>query len=191
MGFIRVKTVKIRASLLAILTVCLVHQVAEATVALTIGTLALTAAQTTALAGLGALVAAKGVALGVLAANAGRNRSRSRYSRYRGKRSYEKQDELDELLEEELISVDVLAALEPEHCFKRVFCSAATGSLNNPSLEKTLNLVIEAMEVDPANPNTNKFREAALFGATRRSIEKCEFHYSCPLNMDTLTNIFA
>merc|ERR1711915_166044 len=188
MGFIRVKTVKIRASLLAILTVCLVHQVAEATVALTIGTLALTAAQTTALAGLGALVAAKGVALGFLAGRAKSSRSRSRY---RGKRSFEKQGELDELLEEELISVDVLAALGPDQCFKRVFCSAATGSLNNPSLEKTLNLVVEAMEVDPANPNTNKFREAALFGATRRSIEKCEFHYSCPLNMDTLTNIFA
>merc|ERR1712168_197339 len=171
MGHSRESTAKMRASHFVFGAVCLVYyfiSTTEATVALTVGALALTAAQTTALVGLGALVAAKKVGIGYLAGRAAaRSGSRSRYSRHRGRRReddiYNKQEELSVLLDEEVATVDRLAALEPDQCFKRVFCSAATGSLNNPALEKTLNLVVEAIEVDPINVNTNKFSQAALF----------------------------
>jgi len=171
--------------------------VAEATIGLTIGAgasaLVLTAGQVTALAGFGLLAGAKGLLLGALLnRRGGSSRSRSRSRHYRGKRqAIENFDEVAEVEEEEkLISIEMMAAMEPENCFKRLFCSAATGYLKNPKLENTLNLVKEAMVIEPFSIYTQKYRQAAYFGESRQSIAKCEHHYQCSLSMEQLNQIF-
>ena len=101
----------------ALILLLQVHQ-DEATFPLTIGALTLTAGQVTALAGLGALAKLSGVVGGILlsrAANGGGRR------RYRGRRSAEVED-----IEMEA-TLNMLTAIEPEQCFKRVICATQTG----------------------------------------------------------------
>jgi len=175
-----------RVAVLCLLSVCLVYHVTEATIALTVGGLALTAAQTTALVGVGSLLAAKGLLIGGLLARRGRRRSHSRgrsYGRrYRGRR--ESQDQ-----QEQEMTVEVLAKLEPKDCFKRIMCAAATGRLGSHELRSSLEVLNEALVVDPAHPATSKYRAAAVYGL-QRSITKCEFKYECDLSMDELSSIF-
>ncbi|XP_023323560.1 uncharacterized protein LOC111697700 [Eurytemora carolleeae] len=87
-------------------------------------------------------------------------------------------------------TIDTIAALEPEDCFKRVFCSAATGRFKNEGLKKTLNIVYQAILIDPSNINTENYKQAAIFGASRRDIEKCEYKYACALSMDKLELLY-
>jgi len=164
--------------------------VAEATIGLTIGALTLTAAQVTALAGFGLLAGAKGLLLGSLLGRGARN---SRRSRHRGRRQAVGEEDFDavEEVEEKVMNIEMLAALEPENCFKRLFCSAATGQLGNKGLEQSLNIVQEAMVLEPRSPYTQKYRQAAYFGASRQDIAKCEHHYQCSISMDLLKQIFA
>jgi len=137
--------------------------------------------------GLSALAFAKGALIGGLL---GRGSGRRR--RDLDAQNYHKlvNDELYELTDEE-VTVDVIADLETEQCFKRLFCSAATGRLENPALEKTLGLADKAIRRQPFHPLSNKYREAVVYGATRKSIEKCEFHYPCSLSMDQAKQIFS
>ena len=97
-----------------------VHQEA-ATVALTVGTLALTAPQVTALAGLAVLTKLSGVVGGVLLSRALSSRGGRRSHRRYGKRSAQAEDlELD-------VALNMLSEVEPEHCYKRIICAAGTG----------------------------------------------------------------
>eukprot|EP00088_Acartia_fossae_P045136 TRINITY_DN4834_c0_g1_i1.p1 TRINITY_DN4834_c0_g1~~TRINITY_DN4834_c0_g1_i1.p1 ORF type:complete len:177 (+),score=47.50 TRINITY_DN4834_c0_g1_i1:15-545(+) len=173
-----------RTSFLLLGAACLVYHVAEATIAITVGALTLTAAQTTAIAGVAALAAAKGLLLGALLSRRG---SSSRRSHYRGRRGLAAEEEVEGA---KLLTIEMVAALEPEHCFKRLFCAAATGRLNNPELEQTLNLVKDAMVVEPYSPYTSKYTQAALFGASRKDIAKCEHHFQCSASMDLLASVF-
>jgi len=110
----------------------------------------------------------------------------------RRKRDLDKLTDLAyEQLAENSITVDMIAALETEQCFKRVFCSAATGSLKHRTLEDTLPLVEKAMRLAPINPVSIKYNEAVQFGASRRSIEKCESEYPCSFSMDQAKRFFA
>ena len=106
----------------ALILLLQVHQ-DTATIALTIGTVALTASQVTALAGFGVLAKLSGVAAGLLisrAASAG-GRRQSSYRHYRGKRSAQLEEvELEATL-------DMLTQMEPEHCYKRIICATQTG----------------------------------------------------------------
>merc|ERR1712098_930332 len=139
------------------------------------GHVALTAAQTTSLVALGALIGAKGLLLGALLA-----------SRRRGKGDVSELEKVDGAL----LNIEMVAALEPEECFKMVFCSAATGRLNNAELESSLQVVRDAMLLEPQSPYTQKYRAAAYFGASRQDIGKCEHHYKCSLPVHLLQEIF-
>merc|ERR1719336_151708 len=186
-----------KLSLLVVLACCLVYHVTEATVAITVGATALTA---TAL-----LIKDKVVILGALLASRGRRNqmrtSRMRYrkpARYsthmrRGRREAEDEEERVAEIEDmnaRLLNIEMVAAMEPEDCFKMIFCSAATGRLENAELESTLNLVRRAMVLEPTSPFTEKYRAAAYFGASRQEVEKCEHHYQCSLPVHMLKEIF-
>jgi len=158
--------------------------VTEATVAITVGATALTAAQVTALAATALLIKAKVVILGALLASRGRRR---------GRREAEDEEERVAEIEDmnaKLLNIEMVAAMEPEDCFKMIFCSAATGRLENAELESTLNLVRQAMVLEPTSPFTEKYRAAAYFGASRQEVEKCEHHYQCSLPVHMLKEIF-
>ena len=105
----------------ALILLLQVHQ-DEATFPITIGALALTAGQVTALAGLGVLAKLSGVVGGILlsraASNSGGYRGRGYY---RGKRSAEVEElQID-------VTLNMLTETEPEQCFKRIICAAQTG----------------------------------------------------------------
>ena len=101
------------------------------TVAIAIPALALTAAQTTALAsvaalGIGAKLAGIGIGAGVAGLGAALlSGSSRRSSRRRGKRYAE---------EEEDLSLETFANLEVEDCYKRVICIDIIGWVENPPL---------------------------------------------------------
>ena len=104
---------------IALILLLQVHQ-DEATFPITIGALALTAGQVTALAGLGVLAKLSGVVGGILLSRAASNRGGYRgRSYYRGKRSAE-QLEID-------VTLNMLTETEPEQCFQRIICAAQTG----------------------------------------------------------------
>ena len=48
----------------------------------------------------------------------------------------ERVQEIEEV--EAKVTIELLAAMEPENCFKRLFCSAATGLLQEIDLSDTL-----------------------------------------------------
>ena len=160
------------------------------TVAITVGAVALTAAQTTALAavaalGIGAKLAGIGIGAGVaglgaaLLSQAGSSR---RSSRRRGKRYAE---------EEEVPSIETFANLEVEDCYKRVICAASTGEVENPQVQNVLALFnpVQLMQA-PLSQKAMKFVEAARYGQVRRSVAKCEHRYTCSLGMDILQDLF-
>ena len=107
----------------ALILLLQVHQ-DEATFPITIGALALTSGQVTALAGLGVLAKLSGVVGGILlsrAASGSSRQSRYRGRRYRGKRSAEVEElQID-------VTLNMLTETEPEQCFKRIICAAQTG----------------------------------------------------------------
>merc|ERR1719347_1016100 len=159
------------------------------TVAITIGALALTATQTTALAsvaalGIGAKLAGIGIGAGVAGLGAALlSGSSRRSSRRRGKRYAEE--------EEEVPSLETFADLEVEDCYKRVICSASTGQVENPKVQTVLALFnpVQFMQA-PLSQKAMKFVEAARYGQVRRSVAKCEHRYTCSLGMDILQDLF-
>merc|ERR1719347_2131059 len=158
------------------------------TVAITIGALALTATQTTALAsvaalGIGAKLAGIGIGAGVAGLGAALlSGSSRRSSRRRGKRYAE---------EEEDLSLETFANLEVEDCYKRVICAASTGEVENPQVQNVLALFnpVQFMQA-PLSQKAMKFVEAARYGQVRRSVAKCEHRYTCSLGMDILQDLF-
>merc|ERR1719384_2417489 len=168
---------------LAALILLLQVQPDEATIALTIGTTALTASQVTALAGFGLLAKLSGVVGGFLlsrAANGGS--SRSRYGRYRGRRAAEA--EVEEVEME--ASLRLLTEMEPEHCYKRIICAAQTGKYYNQKLEGILSLINEK----EAALKAGKLLTAAQYGQQQKDVAKCEQRYPCSVDLEIIQTVF-
>jgi hypothetical protein len=159
--------------------------------------LALTAPQVTAIAAvavLAKLTAAAGVLAGVAISRSGpRPMSRSwqawpmahghgprRHSHGHGKRSVEEQEEMP--------SLEILATLEVEDCYKRVICSASSGEVTNPRVRGVLNL-FDSVPFMPLTHKAMKFVEAAQYGQGR-GMAKCEHRYQCSLGMEVLQDMF-
>merc|ERR1719341_1328056 len=196
--------------LLLLVVVVSLALVAEATFDLTIpafalgpvafGGAALTAAQITGFAGVAALGKAagltKGLLLGSLLSNSNNGGGHSRRGRgrgsHRGRRSITRDIDAAAVTEVEttVVTMERLASLEPEQCYRMLLCSAATGNLHNYDLEKSLAVVEQAMLLEPSSKYTQKYRQAALFGASRQDIRKCEHHYQCSVSMNMFTKIF-
>ena len=129
--------------------------------------LSLTAAQSTALAAVG-LLGIKAKLLGAYLLSR------------RGKRSAE-----------EVPTIETLANLEVEDCYKRVICAASTGELKNHQVENVLALFTPVQHMQaPLSHKAMKFVEAARYGGSRRSVAKCEHRYTCSLGMDLLQDLF-
>merc|ERR1719339_537820 len=170
------------------------------------GGAALTAAQITGFAGVAALGKAAGLAKGLLLGsllrrsnNGGNNNTGGGHSRrgrgrgsHRGRRSITRDIDATAVTEVEttVMTMERLASLEPEQCYQMLLCSAATGNLHNYDLEKSLAVVEDAMLLDPSSKYTQKYRQAALFGASRQDIRKCEHQYQCSVSMNMFTKIF-
>jgi hypothetical protein len=103
-------------------------------------------------------------------------------SQRRGKRSAEE--------EEEVPSLEMLATLEVEDCYKRVICSASSGEVTNPRVRSVLNLFnpVQFMRA-PLTHKAMKFVEAARYGQGR-GVAKCEHRYQCSLGMEVLQDMF-
>jgi len=192
MGSIRKVFAKMRLSVL--LTVaCLMVSAQAFVLVLEATSVAAANALASQIATVGALAAIKGLALasGVAVAAAVRGRDNKRRKREAAPASVELTELAYQLAAAEDQTAELLAALETEQCFHRIFCSASTGRLNHPTLEKTLFLLEKAMSLEPMNPATLKYTQAAAFGASRKSIAKCELHYPCSVSMDQAKKIIA
>ena len=149
----------------------------SATVPLVVGTATvLTAEQITALLAIG--LAIKAVTLkAALIAGATR--------RGRGRRAAED-------AAEEIFDIETLVELEEEDCYKRIFCAAGTGKVDN----KNINAVLELLEMDlttlqaPMSRGVEKFVTAAAYGKLSRSVDKCENRYQCPLKLEVVQTLF-
>ncbi|XP_023323530.1 uncharacterized protein LOC111697679 [Eurytemora carolleeae] len=169
---------RVNSLVVIFLGLCSLQHVTEALIPLVAGALALTSAQLTGLATiaiiLGLNVAVRG---GLALSSTGRKRRAAREAA------------TDQIVKGN-ITVDTLAALEPEDCFQRLFCSAATRRLENELLEKSLNLVDQAIQVDPENQNTLKYKSAAGFGETRKNVDECEEKFYCSVSVEILQLLF-
>merc|ERR1711874_291500 len=145
-----------------------VHQEA-ATVALTVGTLALAV-----------LTKLSGVVGGGLLSRALSSRGGRRSSRRYGKRSAQAEDlELD-------VALNMLSEVEPEHCYKRIICAAGTGKYYNQKLEGIMSLVTEK----GAELRAGKFVSAAQYGQQHGDVAKCEHRYQCSMDLEIIKSFF-
>merc|ERR1739838_63684 len=169
-------------SLVGVLLLLLQVQQEEATFALAIPAISLTATQVTALAAFGALAKLGGIGAGLaLRGDSGRSSSRRPKSRrpmyrhtHRGRREANQVD----------LSLEKLAINEPENCFKMVFCAVSTGKIDNPELKSLVTLFGEDVP-------EMKFRKAAQYGSKSHSIAKCEKRFKCSLGMDIIQQLFT
>merc|ERR1719341_1575215 len=193
---------------LLLLVVVSLALVAEATFDLTIpafalgpvafGGAALTAAQITGFAGVAALGKVAGLTKGLLLgsllsrSNNGGNNNNGGGRPRRGRGSSTRDIDAAAVTEVEttVMTMERLASLEPEQCYQMLLCSAATGNLHNYELKKSLAVVEDAMLLEPSSKYTQKYRQAALFGASRQDIRKCEHQYQCSVSMNMFTKIF-
>ena len=118
-------------SLFFVLLVFLQVQEEEATFAIAIPAITLTATQFTALAAFGALAKLGGIGAGLALASGGSSRSSSSrssgYRRYTHRHSHRGRRDSDE----EKITLEKLSTIEPENCFKMVFCATSTGKYDS------------------------------------------------------------
>merc|ERR1711990_97871 len=149
----------------ALLLLLQVHQ-DEATVAVAIGTLSLTAAQVTGIAALAILTKLSAAATGLLV---------SRLT----KRSVTEELELE-------VTLKMLAEMEPEHCYKRIICAANTGKYYNQKLGGIMSLISDKS----SDPLATKFLAAAQYGDLARDVGKCEYRYQCSMDMDFIQTYF-
>merc|ERR1712061_831024 len=156
---------------LVLLIVCLPP--AQSTVPLVVGTATvLTASQVSALVAIGLLVKIGALVKGGVVAATSR----------RGRR---------EAPEEEIFNIETIVELEEEQCYKRLFCAAATGELENKRYKMILKLLEQDQSVlsAPVSRGAQKIIEAARYGEIRKSVEKCENRYQCALKLDTIDKL--
>merc|ERR1711936_607626 len=108
--------------------------------------------------------------------------------RGRGKRS---------ALQEE-VTLEQLAALEVDDCYKRLFCSAAAGGLGGVVEVEDLLLLVgpDASQVNselraPGSKQAERIRQAAIFGMSRRDVAKCEHHFQCSVKTSDIVRMFS
>ena len=174
----------------------------EATFAITIpaistAAITLTATQVSALAGIALLGKAAGVLTGAALTRAfsgNGGRSSRRFSRGR-REAYEVDYEVNEKIHSTLdmdekinSTMEMLVDMEPEHCFKRVFCAASTGQYTNDKLAPILDTLNDQNLRDS---NSRKFVKAAQNGVLFGDVAKCERRYRCPLTMEIITTMIV
>merc|ERR1712203_6082 len=146
------------------------------------GTIALTAPQVTAIAGLAVLTKIAGVAGGLLLSRALANRGGSRRGGRRyGKRSVQEEEELE--LE---VTLKMLSEMEPEHCYKRVICAANTGKYYNQKLDGIMSLINEKA----TDLRASKFLAAAQYGFIAKDVAKCQHRYQCSMDLEFIQTVF-
>merc|ERR1711936_1176718 len=98
-------------------------------------------------------------------------------------------------VEENLVTLEQLAALEVDDCYKRLFCSAAAGGLGGAEgVEELLLLVGPDASTQlraPGSKQAERIKEAAVFGMSRRDVAKCEHHYQCSVKTSDIVRMFA
>jgi len=82
------------------------------------------------------------------------------------------------------ISFGSLGISEPEECFRRVFCAAATGKVTNPEIANVL-VLLSLEDVD------KEFVKAAKYGKKRSSKAACEARYHCSASMNLLEKMLT
>merc|ERR1719348_2411691 len=130
----------------------------EATVAVTIGTLALTAPQVSALA----LVKVLGLKAGLL------------LSRTRGRREAESREGLEEEVE---AIINLVEDIQMEECMQTLVCALNTKQVSLPSLRGLEKLLVA---------RSHKFSVAKLFGASGKKTEACEAKYKCQMTVKNM-----
>ncbi len=126
----------------------------------------------TALALGGGLLLLKGLAVGGLAlAAASRNR--------RSALNVEEQEDA---------AFSVIAAVEPQHCYKRFICDLATGTF--PKSENDVMLQLFKREAAGIENAKFDYQIAATLGKQIRSVNACEIRYSCPLSGKDMAQLF-
>ena len=139
-------------SLLPVLLVVFHLPADEATFALTLTSaagatlLSLTAAQVSTIAALGVLAKLGGLGAGLALSRRGRRQA-----------------------DQEEITLEMLANIEPEDCYKRVICAASTGKVDNQKMRSVLKLFSEDISImrAPISKQALKFVEAARYGEIR------------------------
>merc|ERR1711936_627645 len=98
-------------------------------------------------------------------------------------------------VEETGVTLEQLAALEVDDCYKRLFCSAAAGGLGGAEgVEQLLLLVGPDASTQlraPGSKQAERIKEAAVFGMSRRDVAKCEHHYQCSVKTSDIVRMFA
>ena len=142
------------------------------TTAATTTTLSLTGGTGTALALGGGVLLLKGLAVGALAlAAASRNRRSAPATET-----------------EEDAAFAVIAAVEPQNCYKRLICDLATGKME----KGTNDVLLKLFQREAAGIESPKFdyNIAATLGKQIRSVDMCEVRYSCPLSGADMNKLF-
>ena len=98
---------------------------------------------------------------------------------------------------QEEVTLEQLAALEVDDCYKRLFCSAAAGGLGGAEGVEELLLLVgpDAQQATqlraPGSKQAERIKEAAVFGMSRRDVAKCEHHYQCSVKTSDIVRMFA
>merc|ERR1712130_1064946 len=135
--------------------------------------------------------------LGASAGAASRRGSGRRYDNYgdyndnyRGSNYRRGRRSVEEMEEEENLTIESLVDLEVEDCYKRVICAASTGELENPVVQNVLAFLNPNLMQDTISHKAMKFVEAARYGGSSRKVAKCEQRYTCSVGMDLLQKLF-
>ena len=65
------------------------------------------------------------------------------------------------------LSLEQLAAMEVDDCYKRLFCVAATGRVTESSLTSLLQLVESGATITTAGKQAEGIRDSARYGGSR------------------------
>merc|ERR1712098_102340 len=134
----------------------------EATVAVTIGSLALTPTQVSALALLKVLGLKAGLLIG----------------RARGRRETAAEENNVADLEDEVESlVNLVEEIQMEECIETLVCALNTKQVSLPSLRGLEKLLVA---------RSPKFSLAKMFGASGKETKKCEKRYKCQLSVKNM-----
>lgn len=118
--------------------------------------------------GLLGLLAIKGIAIGALALAS---------SRRRGRRS----------ADEDEAQFAVIAASEPEQCYRRLICDLATGNFANSENNVIVSLFDKEVGIESQK---YEFFTAAKLGKLVKDVKTCELRYSCQLTGAQLDKLF-
>jgi hypothetical protein len=125
----------------------------------------------------GVVILKAAAVLAALSASRGGGSSRggrSRGGHRRGRRSVNEQKDLN-------LELSLLAALEPEQCYRRIICELATGQMPKSANDVIPSLFGDVLDNDIASP-VFEFSVAAKLGEQVKDIRFCELRYRCPVS---------